>query len=78
MEAVVEAAKEVAEAAPEAEGNPIAKAVILFAPLLLYGLFSVYRRIDPGAKISNFVFYTLGAVVIGNLVGIIFFKTRLF
>lgn len=76
---VTEAAKEVAEAAPaEAEGNPILKYGLLFAPLILYSLFALYRSIDPKAKISDFVFYTLGAVVVGNLVSIIFFKTRFF
>lgn len=44
----------------------------------MYSLFTAYRSFDREAKIEDFVFYTVGAVVVGNLVSIIFFKTRLF
>ncbi|WZN66078.1 hypothetical protein HKI87_14g76410 [Chloropicon roscoffensis] len=75
---VTDAAKEVVEAAPAEEASKVPQYLLLFLPLILYSLFTAYRSFDREAKIEDFVFYTVGAVVVGNLVSIIFFKTRLF
>ena len=77
---VVEAAKEVAASVPEeaAEANPVAKFVVLFAPLILYTLWTVFRTINRDAKIGDFVFGVLALIVLGNLFSILVFKQRLF
>eukprot|EP00212_Chloropicon_laureae_P007015 CAMPEP_0197499436 /NCGR_PEP_ID=MMETSP1311-20131121/61022_1 /TAXON_ID=464262 /ORGANISM="Genus nov. species nov., Strain RCC856" /LENGTH=263 /DNA_ID=CAMNT_0043045181 /DNA_START=53 /DNA_END=846 /DNA_ORIENTATION=- len=77
---VVEAAKEVAASVPEeaAEANPVAKFAVLFAPLILYTLWTVFRTINRDAKIGDFVFGVVALIVLGNLFSILVFKQRLF
>ncbi len=75
---MVEAAKEVAEALPEDEANPVARSVVLFTPLILYSLWTLFRTINKDAKVLDFVTGVVGVVVFGNVVSILAFKQRLF
>ena len=51
----------------------------MLAPIVLYGLFSVYRdRINPNFKLSDFALIVAGLVVLGNVAAILIFKTRLY
>jgi hypothetical protein len=55
--------------------------VILLASILasIAGFFNVYRdRVNPRAKISDFIFLVAGVAVIANLVSILAFRVRLF
>ena len=53
--------------------------VLLFSPLLAYGLFTLYReRINPKAKLSNFSFVLAGLAILGNIISIVVFKIRWF
>lgn len=66
--------------APESpKGVSVAEVVLLAAPLLLYGGFSIYRdRVNPKAKLSDFLFVTAGLIIVLNLLSILFFKVRLY
>ena len=60
-------------------GWTTAEGLIVLAPLVLYGLFSLYRdRINPNFKLSDFALIIAGVVVLGNVVAILVFKTRLY
>jgi len=64
---------------PATKGIGIAEVVVLASPLLLYGLFTVYReKVNPKATISDFLFITAGIVIVGNILSILVFKIRLF
>lgn len=53
--------------------------LVLLAPLLLYGLFNVYRsKVNPKATISDFLFIIAALVVVGNLFSILVLKVRLY
>lgn len=53
--------------------------LLVFAPVLLYGLFTIYRsKVNERAKLSDFLFIVAAAVVVGNLLSIIFFKKKLY
>ncbi|KAL3157091.1 hypothetical protein ABBQ38_001337 [Trebouxia sp. C0009 RCD-2024] len=53
--------------------------LLIFAPVILYGLFTVYRsKVNERAKLSDFLFIAAAGVVVANLVSIIFFKRRLY
>ena len=60
-------------------GVGVAEIVLLLAPLLLYGGFSLYRaKVNPKAKFSDFLFITAGSIVVLNLLSILIFKVRLY
>ena len=60
-------------------GWTTAEGLIVLAPIVLYGLFSVYRdRINPNFKLSDFALIVAGLVVLGNVAAILIFKTRLY
>ncbi|KIY94370.1 hypothetical protein MNEG_13591 [Monoraphidium neglectum] len=73
-EAAVEAA-----AAPAAEEVSPAFYALAFSPIVIYGLFTVFRaKVNPKANIGDLL-YIIGAVaVFGNIVSILIFKTRFF
>ncbi|DBA93697.1 TPA: hypothetical protein ACH3X3_013768 [Trebouxia sp. C0006] len=53
--------------------------LLVFAPVLLYGLFTVYRsKVNERAKLSDFLFIVAAGVVVSNLLSIIFFKRKLY
>jgi hypothetical protein len=53
--------------------------VVVFAPILLYGIFSLYRdKVNPRATISDFLFILAAIAVFANLISILAFKVRLF
>ena len=49
------------------------------SPLLLYVGFYLYReKVNPKAKLSDLVYIAAAAVIVVNLLSILFFKVRLF
>ncbi|DBA65885.1 hypothetical protein WJX79_010199 [Trebouxia sp. C0005] len=53
--------------------------LLVFAPVLLYGLFTIYRsKVNERAKLSDFLFIVAAGVVVSNLLSIIFFKRKLY
>lgn len=63
----------------EGSGLTPFEGLLIFAPVILYGLFSVYRsQVNPRAKLSDFLFIAAAAVVVANLFTIIVFKKRLY
>ena len=67
----------VAKAAPG--GISVGEIVLLLAPLILYGLFNVYRsKVNPKASISDFLFFTAALVIVGNVFSIVVLKVRLY
>lgn len=53
--------------------------LLVLSPLLLYGIFSLYRsKVNPRAKLSDFAFIVVGLVIVANLISIIVFKVRYF
>lgn len=79
-EGAQQAAAAVTEAAAEAAPAPQwVSYIIVLTPIILYGLFNVYRnQVNPRASFSDFLFLVAGVAVIANLVSIIGFKVRLF
>lgn len=75
-----DAAAESPAGAPDSpSGVSIAEIVLLLAPILLYGGFSVYReKVNPRAKLSDFLFIAAGVVIVGNVLSILIFKVRLY
>lgn len=80
-----EAAQQATQAAAQAAqavslpGLTPAEALLLGAPVLLYGSFSLYRaKINPQAKLSDALFIAAALVVVANILSIIFFKVRLY
>lgn len=62
-----------------AQGLTNFEGLLIFAPVVLYGGFSLYRsKVDQRAKLSDFLFIAAAAVVVANIVSIIFFKRRLY
>ena len=60
-------------------GTTLGEVALLSAPLLLYGLFNVYRaKINPKASISDFLFFTAALVIVGNVFSIVVLKVRLY
>ncbi|BDA41596.1 hypothetical protein COCOBI_02-3770 [Coccomyxa sp. Obi] len=58
--------------------NP-AEIVLLSAPPLLYGIFSLYRsQVNNQAKLSDFLSIIAATIIIGNIVSAIVFKVRLY
>ena len=52
---------------------------VLFSPLVGYAIFSLYRgRVNPNAKLSNFLYIVAGAAIFANAVSILVFKIRWF
>jgi len=68
-----------AQSATQASGFNAFETLIVLAPLLLYGIFSLYRsKLNPKAKLSDFFFAVGGVVVVANILSIIVFKKRFF
>lgn len=64
---------------PATRGISAPEVALLAAPILLYGLFTIYReKVNPKATISDFLFITAGIVIVGNIVSILVFKVRIF
>lgn len=64
---------------PGTRGITIGEVVLLSAPILLYGLFTLYReKVNPKATISDFLFITAGVVIVGNIFSILVLKVRIF
>lgn len=60
-------------------GVSVGEILLLLAPLLLYGLFNVYRsKINPKASISDFLFFLAALVIIGNVFSIVVLKVRIY
>lgn len=84
LEAVASSASEVqAAAAGAAETSVPAPAwlgyVVLLSPILLYGIFNLYRsQVNPRAKFTDFLFIVAGVAVVANLFSILVLKIRLF
>ncbi|CAL8460529.1 g58 [Coccomyxa elongata] len=58
--------------------NP-AEIVLLSAPPLLYGIFSLYRsQVNNQAKLSDFLSIIAATIIIGNIVSAVVFKVRLY
>jgi drug/metabolite transporter (DMT)-like permease len=73
-----EAVQPAADAATEAAIGPLGYAGTLL-PVALYGTFYLYReKVNPRAKISDFLFIIGALVVLGNIVSMVVFKTRYF
>ncbi len=68
---------DLSKAAPS--GTTLGEVFLLLTPLLLYGLFNVYRaKINPKASISDFLFFTAALVIVGNVFSILVLKVRLY
>ena len=68
---------DLSKAAPS--GTTLGEIVLLLAPLLLYGLFNIYRaKVNPKASISDFLFITAALVIVGNVFSILVLKVRLY
>jgi uncharacterized membrane protein YozB (DUF420 family) len=60
-------------------GLPLIEVAVLFVPVVLYTIFTVWRTsINPNLKISDFLFAVWGFVLLGNIVSILVFKVRYF
>lgn len=67
-----------AAAASEAAAFDASNLLVLL-PLVLYGIFNVYRnKANPKASFSDFLFLCAGVAVIGNILSILIFKIRWF
>ena len=69
------------EFAPEPQPTSIGigEILLLLAPILLYGVFSLYReKVNPKAKLSDFLFIAVAAVIVLNILSILILKVRLF
>lgn len=72
--------KAIQETAASTPGGPSAFGlIVLFSPLLLYGIFNVYReRINPQAKLSNFAVIIGALLLAANLFSIVVYRVRFF
>lgn len=53
--------------------------LLVLLPLVLYGVFNVYRtNANPKATFNDFLFLCAGLAVIGNIISIVVFKVRYF
>jgi hypothetical protein len=78
LPAIAQADEIVQAAAPRGGVSP-AEVALLTAPIIVYGTFSIYRdKVNPKAKVTDALFVLAGLAVAGNIVSILFFKTRLF
>ena len=56
-----------------------AEGLIVLAPIVLYGIFSVYRdRINPNFKLADFALIVAGLVVLANVFAIVVYKVRIY
>ena len=56
-----------------------AEYVILLLPIIIYGIFSLYRaKVNPRIKVSDFLFILAAIVIVANILSIAIFKKRLF
>ena len=84
-DAVSAAADKVADAAPAAtdaaeKGGGTLPAVVLgLSPILLYGIFYLYRdKVDPNVKVSDYLYAVLATAVGVNFFSALVFKFRFF
>ena len=64
---------------PKPPSLGIGEVLLLLAPILLYGVFSLYReKFNPKAKLSDFLFIAVAAVIVLNILSILILKVRLF
>lgn len=64
---------------PSRGGTSLGEILLLLAPILLYGVFSIYReKVNPRAKLSDFLFIAAAAVIVLNILTILIFKIRLY
>ena len=76
--AVADAAVAAADAA-EKSGSFAPAAVLGLSPILLYGMFYIYReKFNPNVKVADFIFFVLCFAVFGNLLSTTFLKFRFF
>lgn len=58
---------------------PLATGLIVFSPLILYGIFVTYRaKLNPRATLTDFAFIVAAVIIVLNLLSILVFKIRLF
>ncbi len=52
---------------------------VAFSPLVVYGLFSLYReKINPRAKLGDVIFIVAALFIFGNIFSILVFKKRFY
>lgn len=60
-------------------GVGLVQGTILFAPVVLYAAFSIYRTaFNRNAKISDFLFLVASVFIFGNILSTFVFRIRLF
>ena len=68
-----------ASSAPGALGFTPLGLLLAFSPVVVYGMFYLYReKVNPRATISDLLFIIAAFVVIGNIFSIVVFKQRIF
>ena len=77
-DAVSAAADKVADAA-EKGGGTLPAVVLGLSPILLYGIFYLYRdKVDPNVKVSDYLYAVLATAVGVNFFSALVFKFRFF
>lgn len=72
-------AVDAAAAAVTEGGLPVAELALVLSPIILYGIFNVYRSaLNPRAKLSDFLFIVAAIAIVGNILSILIFKKRFF
>ena len=67
------------DSAAAAEGGFDPSTLLVLLPLVLYGIFNLYRqRLNPKASFQDFLFLAGTVVVFGNIISIVVFKVRWF
>ena len=65
--------------AAEKSGSIAPAALLGLSPILLYGMFFIYReKFNPNVKVSDFLFFVLCVAVWGNFLSTTFLKFRFF
>lgn len=68
-----------AQQAAQTGGSSGPGLLLVFGPLVLYGLFYAWRQfVNPKAKLSDALFIAASGVVVGNIISIVFFRVRLY
>ncbi|KAK9833987.1 hypothetical protein WJX81_000967 [Elliptochloris bilobata] len=81
LAALPAAADEAPAAVAQSGGGSVnlVEVVILAAPLLLYGVFNLYRdKVNPAFKLTDFIFILAAIVIVLNILSILVFKVRIF
>ena len=70
--------QDAATSAPSILGLTPLEIALVLLPLVLYGLFNLYRsQVNDKAKLVDFVSLVASVVIIGNIVSILVFKVRI-